>query len=473
MKPIWSIITLAASLAAASAAEESGSTVRFSNGDQLGGDLGALSIDHLEWKSSVLEQPASFLLDKVLDMELPGEQPLNDSRHEASITLMNGDLVRGQLAGVSEQTIELDTWFAGRLKFNRLMVSDIKIEERPDLIYRGPTGLDGWKRTEPLAWTFQNSGFRSTRAGSIARDVNLPDVCSVAFDLTWRNSVSFNLVLFSNDLATERPSTGYQLTFQQRSISFRNCKNQKFLGHTPNAVALQEGEKARIEVKASLKTGKVCVFIDGQLVDQPWIDPDVAKLSIGRGIHFVSMKSSPLQVSRIEVGAWDGEVEQIVDPQLQGGLGAQFAWGVGGGGVRLLGGRGEEAEEPPAPEKPSGQRMELRNGDSIAGEVKSIDQGMITVKTPFRDVKLPIEALRSVALKPVDLERCKRENGDVRAWFPDGSSIVFRMDAVDGGVITGYSQNFGVAKFRLEAFSRIEFNIYNPNLDEIRIANGW
>ena len=98
----------------------------------------------------------------------------------------------------------------------------------------------------------------------------------------------------------------------------------------------------------------------------------------------------------------------------------------------------------------------------------SIIDGVINVKTPFREVKLPIEAVRSVALKPVELERCKRENGDVRAWFPDGSSMVFRLDRLIGNKISGSSQNFGKAEFEISAFNRIEFNIYDQNLQEIR-----
>ena len=147
------------------------------------------------------------------------------------------------------------------------------------------------------------------------------------------------------------------------------------------------------------------------------------------------------------------------------------------GGVRQFGNQGimemDDEPEPAAPEvKPNTERMELRNGDTIAGEVISIIDGMITVKTPFREVKLPVETLRSVALKPVDLERCKRENGDVRAWFPDGSSLVFRLEAVTGDSLTGFSQNFGTASFKIAAFNRIEFNIYDPDLEEIRLANG-
>jgi hypothetical protein len=117
-------------------------------------------------------------------------------------------------------------------------------------------------------------------------------------------------------------------------------------------------------------------------------------------------------------------------------------------------------------------RIELRNGDSIVGQILSIIDGMMTVKTPFREVKLPVEALRTVALKPAEFERCKRENGDIRGWFPDGSFMVFRLDEVSEGLLTGYSQHFGTARFNMAAFNRIEFNIYKPEFEAIRKANG-
>lgn len=457
-------VILSLTLSLAQAADTADSSVRFSNLDLLSGSLESLTTERLVWKSPILEKPVPFLLKNVLDLTLVAEQPEMKTKHEATITLTNGDMVRGQLASVTDATVELDTWFAGRMKFNRLMIRDVRISERPDFIYRGPTGLDGWTQSgDKPAWTYQNSAFRSTAAGSIARNVDLPDECSIAFDASWRGSFGLKLVFFSDDLASDHPSTGYEMTIQTRSVYLRSCKTQKFLGHTPNAVTLQQNEKARIEVRASLKSGKICLFVDGQIIDV-WTDPDVITNEIGRGIHFITQNDSPVRISRIEVGAWDGDVDQVPPPRIAGGL-RQF----GNPGAFEM----DEEPEPAAPaEKPNTERMELRNGDTLAGEVLSIIDGMITVKTPFREVKLPVEILRSVALKPVDLERCKRENGDVRAWFPDGSSMVFRLEAVTGDRLTGFSQNFGTADFKIAAFNRIEFNIYDPDLEEIRIANG-
>ncbi|MEX1048863.1 MAG: hypothetical protein WED15_05010 [Akkermansiaceae bacterium] len=451
---------LAATLSLA-AADETPSTVRFANNDTLTGSVESLTTERLVWRSPILEKPTAFFLKTVLDLTLTPEQPEITAAHEATVTLTNGDLIRGQLASVADGVVELDTWFAGRIRFNRLMIADIKIAERQDFLYRGPTGLDGWTQSgEKPNWNYQNGGFRSNSSGSIARDVALPDECSIAFDAAWRGNFSLRMAVFSDDLENERPGSGYDITFQSRSIYLRSSKTQKFLGHTPNAVALQENEKARIEIRASLKSGKICVFIDGRLIEV-WTDPEVATAEVGRGIHFITQNASPVQISRIEVGHWDGEVDQLPDPQMAGGF-------------RQFGMQEMDEESEPEPEKqPEIGRMELRNGDSINGEVLAIEEGMITVKTSFRDVKLPVESLRSVALKPVDLERCKRENGDVRGWFPDGSSIVFRLDQVNDGTLTGYSQNFGTARFKTAAFNRIEFNIYDPALEKIRNADSW
>ena len=464
MKPTLSLVICAAALTLACSAEEVRSTVRFYNKDQLSGSMESLTTERLVWKSPILERPAPFFLKDIRDLTLAAVPPESAARHEASITLTRGDVIRGQLAAVSNEAVELDTWFAGRMKFNRLNIADIKISERPNLIYRGPTGLDGWTQSGELsAWNFENSRLRSTAAGSIARNVDLPDECSITFDAAWRGSFALKLVFFSDDLASDHPTSGYELAIQSRSVYLRSCKSQKFLGHTASAVTLQENEKARIEVRASLKSGKVCLFVDGEIIDV-WTNPEVVHEEMGRGIHFITQNESPVQISDIQVSAWDGEVDKLPSPQAMGGL-RQFG---------IQGFMEMEDEPEPAPvKKNEKRRMELRNGDRIDGEIVSIIDGIITLKTQFRDVKLPVEALRSVALKPADLETSKRNNGDVRAWFADGSWLVFRLDGVGAGTISGFSQSFGTAEFKIAAFSRIEFNIYDPAFEELRMSQEW
>lgn len=442
-----------------SAAEPSVSTVRFANNDRLSGSIESLSEETLVWKSPVLEKPTPFFLKDVLDLTLVPEAPQVPARHEASVTLTNGDMLRGQLASVGDEIIGLDTWFAGRMKLNRLMVSDIRINQLPDLIYRGPTGLEDWKQTGDMdGWAYQNGSFHSSSPGSIGRNMKLPDECSISFDVAWRGSVSLDLGFFSKDTAAGTPTDGYVLTIRNRYLALRSNGNQLSLGESATAEALQENEKARIEVRASLKTGKICVFVDGEIINV-WTDPDVAKLKAGRGVRFTAPTKAPLRISRIEVAGWDGEVDKMPEPENDHGMMDED----------------EDApkDEHPSAEKPGPGRMELRNGDSLDGEVRSIEGDMISIKTPFREVKLPIEVLRSISLKPAELERSKREHGDVRGWFPDGSSVVFRLEDVKPGILSGSSQNFGTVDFKTAAFNRIEFNIYDPRFEEIRAAEKW
>jgi len=132
-------------------------------------------------------------------------------------------------------------------------------------------------------------------------------------------------------------------------------------------------------------------------------------------------------------------------------------------------------DEPPQEdtEKPKPGRMELSNGDNIEGDVVSIIDQMITLKTPLGEIKLPTGRFRTLVLQKSGLETCKRRNGDIRASFPDGSSIVFRLDGVGDGTLLGFSQNFGTASFKTAAFNRIEFNIHDPTRETSRTPSDW
>ncbi len=455
-------IALVLACASASNADAAKSIVRFANKDVLTGAMESITQERLLWNSPLLGRPSSFFIDKILDISLTPSLPEETHDHETTVTLTNGDTIRGQLASVTDETVSLDTWFAGRMNFNRLMVSGVKVEQRAALVYRGPTGMDGWQQAaDPPVWNYQRSAFLSSGPGGIARANLLPDECSVSFDTAWRgDSIRLRVILFSDDPSTDNPSSGYELSFQRGSIHLRNCKTQSFIGSAQSRV-LMENDKARIGIRASAKNNRVALFINDQIIEV-WNDPDAAQDNPGRGLHFISGSTLPLRVSNIGVAQWDGVLDQMPDPQA--GLNRRF--GIPGMGM-------DEEVTPAAEEKSDETRMELANGDSLAGEVIAIHDGIITVNSPLGEIKLPVSRLRTVALKPVEAERSKRRNGDIRAWFHDGSSIVFNLESSDDETLTGSSQNFGTATFRTAAFNRIEFNIYSPEFEDLRRADEW
>lgn len=461
MKTRISII-LAAILGSGSAFAENGkATIRFANNDQLSGSLEALTLDQVVWNSPILEKAQPFWLKQVMDLMLPALPPDQKAGHEATVTLTNGDSVRGQLASVTDEQITLDTWYAGRMSLNRLMVKDLRIDERPELLYRGPTGLDGWTQSaENPTWTYSNGSFRSDGPGGIARDVGLPDECRVAFDVAWRGRFRLGLVVFSDDVTSDNTTSGYEVTFNQRYVNLKKRGNNVPIGHSSNAPELQENEKAHIEIRASRKSGTVCFYVDERIV-AIWHDPDFAGENFGDGIHFLAQDSSPLKISGIEVSSWNGVLEEI--PEQENLMRNQGDFGQ-------LQQRAQKSE--PDDEAKEG-RMILRNGDTLKGEVISIEDGILLVNSPFGEIKLPVSRLRNITLKPVSLEEPKRMNGDVRAWFPDGSIITFRVDGVENEAVKGFSQTFGTSLFKLDAFSRIEFNIYDRRMIELRENNEW
>ena len=173
-----------------------------------------------------------------------------------------------------------------------------------------------------------------------------------------------------------------------------------------------------------------------------------------------------MRISRITVAPWDGTVDQVPEPRR--------------GIIRRFNIQPEDEEPDPDPEPepslretPKETRMDLANGDSLDGEVISIENSMIAIKSSLGDIKLPVNRLRTVALKSVGYDESIRRNGDIRASFPDGSSMVFRLDSAADGTITGSSQNFGSATFNMDAFNRIEFNIYDVALKEKRASQEW
>jgi hypothetical protein len=243
------------------------------------------------------------------------------------------------------------------------------------------------------------------------------------------------------------------------NVTARNCKTQSYLG-SAQSQALMENDKIHVEIRASTKTNRIALFINGRITEV-WNDPEVGQAPLGRGLHFISGSPQPLRISEIRVAPWDGVIEQMPEPRP--GFNRRFGF------PELNEDEESTPENKPEPEA----RMELANGDKLAGEVNSIANGIITVKSPLGDIRLPVSRLRTVLLKPVEPESAKRYNGDIRAWFPDGGSIVFRLESSGDGTLTGSSQNFGTAIFKTAAFSRIEFNIYTPDYEDIRQAEDW
>jgi hypothetical protein len=437
-------------------------TVIFSTRDQLTGDLTGLTTDQAVWTSPVLEKPVPFFLKRIQELNLPSLEPERNEGHETVVTLTNGDTLAGQLISVTDDAIELKTWYAGVLKFNRLMVRSVRIDDRPKVIYRGPKSLEEWTLTKgrsgKTGWIYDLGALQAVGPGGVAKDVGLPMVCRIAFSLEWRSAIQLRMLLGSSQPEQLNPTEVYELTMDRHYVAMRRRSERSMANLNQQGNQLNgfiSGTSTRVEIYCDRKAGNFFLFVDGKVASQ-WNDPDLKDVPNGGVLHFVSQSGNMVRISRLEVTEWDGHTDDTFKVEdMQGRF----------GGVEL---------PTPAPAVTlSANQMQLRNGDVLTGEVLSIVDSIVQVKTSFGEVKLPVSRLRSVALKPVDLEVPKIRNGDIRAWFADGSRVVFRLDSASTEELTGYSQTFGNATFKLNAFNRIEFNLYDPEFQKLRGEKDW
>lgn len=433
-------------------ASQDTAVVRFVNGDQLEGNAVDLQLNTLTWESDLLKDQARFKLDRILDLQLPGK--LNgapdQAAHEAVLDLTNGDTARGRLVGLNDHEIRLSTQYAGEMVFSKQLVKVIHISRNSKVLYRGPLGLNEWTLSGAEgSWKYDEKALVCSGIGGIARDIDFTSEVKISYDLSRKELARSRVILFTSDIKTPTPKSGYEITFQDSMVRVKRLGDDLMLGSKLIARRIQSNEKTRMDIRVSRKTKKIMVFIDEQLCGV-WQDDSLDKIK-GKGLLFTSDMNHQSAISNILITEWDGYVDESMSQEMM--VAEQF-------GNFQIDPFLPNPKSPTPKELPEG-RMMLCNGDTIEGEVLGIEGEMIKIKTPFTDVIFPVHRINNIALEKANpMPTPKLYNGDVKAIFADGSTLVFRLDYVKDGKLVGYSQNFGRAEFLQSAFKRIQFNLY-------------
>lgn len=451
--PAWLLIP---SLCAA----EPAMTARFENDDLLKGQLVAADQERgLIWDSSVFPEPQPLSFEKLREVNIPTAEELNlpPGDHVAVVKLTNGDEIQGNLLSVTEEGISIETSFGGELVFRRDMVAKLDIEDRPELIYAGPKGPDEWLPSMEDGWTFQEGVLVCNRNSSISRDIGEHMRMHVAFDIAWQENARFRVYLHADHEDLDEVDNCYELVCQSQYAYLRKRTKRggrlesTTIGTTGGVREFQDREKVRVEMLQDRISGRIRLMLGGRVVAD-WSEPAPDDKPMGPFLHFLGDMQSSIEVSRIRITTWDG----LIDGQ----------WDEAPMGLRGFPGQMEE----PAKEEPEEEGILLRNGDRIEGDAIGIEDGMVRLKTSFKEFSLPVSRLRTFALRTAeeaeDPELCWkpiRRAGDIRAWFPHGGAFTFELIGIEDGKISGRSQTFGDATFDLDAFSRLEFNIYAPD----------
>lgn len=436
-------------------------SIQFRNGDVLYGKLQSITATNgVAWEHPDAEQSIQFAIEQIAEIKLPpeaGDANTNTPAPSVSycqVKLFNQDQLEGKLLACDEHKLVLSTWYGGTLEFPRNTVQMIRPFKNRTPIFEGPTGLEGWTigkvnlagaaGLEAGVWRFRNNAFYATRSASIARDLKLPDVASIQFDLLWKGFFHLAIALYTDylqpvNLATKEtePDFGgfYSLqlnTFYANLLPIKRLDPLRYLGQVPLQM-LSAKNSAHIEIRASKPkpgrtrpdtgrpdtNGLVTLFIDGVLIKE-WIDPE-GFAGTGTGFRLVHQGQGGIRVNNLRVVEWDGQYEDGYS------LPANFQQDL----------------------------ARLRNGDRVAGKVVRIQDDKATVTQGASSIEIPLERVKQLEFSPVG--KNELTEGPVRAYFGIGGSLSFQLERLDPNGITVTSPAFGKATLKPAAFERLRF----------------
>lgn len=192
----------------------------------------------------------------------------------------------------------------------------------PRVVFAGPTRLEGWTRgqagtpnTVPEAWSYTNGAVVATTVGSIARDVQLPAVASVDFDLAWSNHLHLAVALYADSLqplnltSKDTPPFGgfYSLQLNGDMANVFAVNRGVPLNSLGKAMVAGLRDKTSVHVTIRIhKPGRrLCLYVDSTLIKQ-WEDGQNT-LGSGTCLRFVNAGPNRLEISKLVVSEWDGQ----------------------------------------------------------------------------------------------------------------------------------------------------------------------
>jgi hypothetical protein len=415
----------------------------FRNGDLLYGALESISPGGgIRWRHTDVEEVIAFNPESVSEVHFPlRREQSRISANSCRFVLNNGDQLEGQVQVLDQDKVQLQTWYAGEITLPRDTVRlVVPVPPEGATVFQGPAGMPGWtigKVVSPTGdageWRYSNGAFYATNAASIARDVHLPDVARIEFDLAWKGLFQLAVALYTDyyqpinlqNKDTEPEFGGfYSLQINSFSANLLPVKKNdplRFLGQV-SVPAFNQKNAAHVEIRASKPKRSVSLFVDGQLVKQ-WIENDEF-VGQGTGVRFVHQGQGKVKMSHFRVSEWDGQFE----------------------------------EKPSAVPDPKHDLAKLRNGDKVTGTLESIHDGRISFASSSTKLDIPLERVKQIELAGQHADTPPPQL-NARAFFNQGGAVSFQLEKWEAGKVIGSSPNFGRLSFDAQAFAKVELNL--------------
>lgn len=434
-------VSTSGSGASSSSGEQRRDVIRFRNGDSLTGVFQSLAgSTAVQWRHPDAEEAVEFRRNWVSEILLRATPPPPDAPPPTCIVKFNnGDELAGRLVRYGRDDIELETWYAGKLTLPRKFIRMIVPRSLPQpAIYSGPDGLDGWTLGKITAnvdagqWQYRNGAFYASKAASIARDVQLPDLGILEFDLSWRGLFDLAVALYTDQLqpinllnkeAGPDFAGFYSLRLNNYIANLMPITKPdpiRYLGQTPVQRLLEEKQTVRIQVCLNKPRRTIGLVIDGVLATN-WFD---AQGFVGQGtaIRIVHQGQGISKISGLVVRPWDGTFD----------------------------------EPPTNPPDSRTDLVKLRNDDRVTGTVENIADGTLTMQMAERTLDIPLNRVKQIELAGFRSQPLAQPAGATRAFFHDGGRLTLELRAFDGKVFEVASPAFNRAGVDRSAFVHLD-----------------
>jgi hypothetical protein len=406
-------------------------TLKFFNGDSLHGLLLTTAKgEPIRWQHPQVKQPIEFAPDHVSEIILATqrftEEPSSPNR--VSVLFTNDDEMTGQLVAVDQDHLTLETRYGGRLKIRRPMIRSIT-PQAADLkeSYTGPNSMAEWTQTDSNSgWQYRNGTLISRGSSGIYRDVKMPDVARIDFDVAWTQYLNFYFNFHFDMEKQRRRAESYRLAFGGEEVYCQRLdpnQGEQNLGGSGRIKFAPQKTSGHITILVNKPTKTITLLFNGELIKQ-WTDTE-EYAGGGTGILFYS-QSYQTKIRNIEVRAWDGRFN----------LGAT---------------RSPDKEDT----------IVFTNGDKISGQLESIVNQELSMKTAYATLKVPLARVEQILMALASTETPRLRGGNVYAAFTNGGGVTFELEKLDARTITGSSETFGSATFDRSAFNRLRFNLYD------------
>jgi hypothetical protein len=406
-------------------------TLKFKNGDILHGSLLSVNSKGISWSSREAAETIIFKKRSVTNILL-GTQKSYSKTANTQILLTNGDMLAGKLIKLDDKSLSLGTEYAGELAIDKFMIQAIY----PGIgggnnAFKGPNSIDEWivedNGNNGSSVTVKEGVLTISGYTAVGRNMKLPDSSKIEFDIESLGNCQFQIQIYGSKVK-RNPQNGYTIFVSSGYIYLQRYGDgdSDNLGNFRSR-ELQSG-KGKITILADKIKKKIILMINGKIAKQ-WSDTEWA--GNGEYVTFINQSNTTVKVKNIVAGGWNGKLPEAKSSK-------------------------KETQH---------DSIAFINDDIVSGKLLSIENEKVRFKTEYAEMDIPIARVKEIITASGSRHRARRRGNDIRCYFEDGASITLDLKSIEKGVIEGRTGNFGNAKIKLNAFGRVQFNIYDSNDD--------